>query len=108
MLATELKVVLAADPATARATARQGLGFYLAKRGYTTNLRRLGFTDEDFAGGGSDRLVDAVVAWGDAETVRKRVDEHHQAGADHVALHVLTPDARLPLAEYRQLAAALL
>ncbi|MFF1613837.1 TIGR03620 family F420-dependent LLM class oxidoreductase [Amycolatopsis sp. NPDC058278] len=107
LLAPELKVVLAADPATARATARQALSFYLAKRGYTANLRRLGFTDEDFAGGGSDRLVDAVVAWGDVETVLERVREHHRAGADHVALQVLTSNPGLPLAEYRELAAAL-
>jgi probable F420-dependent oxidoreductase len=108
LLAPELKVVLDADPVTARATARQALDFYLTKQGYPATLRRLGFTDEDLSGGGSDRLVDAVVAWGDVETVLKRVDEHHQAGADHVALQVLTPDpGRLPLAEYRELAAAL-
>jgi probable F420-dependent oxidoreductase len=115
LLAPELKVVLDADPATARAIARQALDFYLTKQGYPANLRRLGFTDEDLAGGGSDRLVDAVVAWGDVETVLKRIDEHHQAGADHVALQVLTPDTdspraeerRLPRAEYRELAAAL-
>lgn len=115
LLAPELKVVLAADPATARATARQALGFYLDKRGYSTNLRRLGFTEEDLANGGSDRLIDAVVAWGDVETVLSRIDEYHQAGADHVALQVLTEDTdspapdrqRLPYEHYRRLADAL-
>lgn len=105
-------MVLESDPETARAIARQALSFYLPKRGYSTNLRRLGFTDEDLAAGGSDRLVDAVVAWGDPDTVAKRIAEHHQAGADHVAVHVLdwqtdAPDRsqrRLPRALYRRLA----
>ncbi|MGW4211239.1 LLM class F420-dependent oxidoreductase [Lentzea sp. NPDC004789] len=116
LLAPELKVVLETDPARARGIARQALGFYLTKRGYAANLRRLGYTDADLADGGSDRLVDAVVAWGDEETVLGRVAEHHQAGADHVALQVLTeatdtPDLdrrELPVAEYRRLAAAMI
>lgn len=113
LLAPELKVVLEPDPATARAIARQALAFYLSKRGYSGNLRRLGFTDQDLTGGGSDRLVDAVVAWGDPDTVAKRIAEHHEAGADHVAVQVLdwrtdAPDLsqrRLPRAQYEQLAA---
>jgi probable F420-dependent oxidoreductase len=116
LLAPELKVVLHADAATARATARQALAFYLDKRGYSTNLRRLGFTEEDLASGGSDRLIDAVVAWGDVDTVLSRIDEYHQAGADHVAVQVLTEDTdsldpdrqRLPHEQYRRLAEALL
>jgi probable F420-dependent oxidoreductase len=115
LLAPELKVVLEADPARARATARQALAFYLDKRGYSRNLRRSGFTDADLAGGGSDRLVDAVVAWGDLDTVLRRVGEYHDAGADHVALQVITdetdhPDLdrrRLPRAGYRVLAEAI-
>jgi probable F420-dependent oxidoreductase len=115
LLAPELKVVLAADPATARATARQALRFYLGKRGYSANLRRMGFTEEDLTGGGSDRLVDAVVARGDVDDVLRRIDEYHQAGADHVALQVLTGDTdspdpdrqRLPCEQYRRLAEAL-
>jgi probable F420-dependent oxidoreductase len=114
-LAPELKVVLESDPGTARAVARQALGFYLSKRGYAGNLRWLGYTDDDLCGGGSDRLVDAVVAWGDLDAILRRVDEHHQAGADHVALQVLTPDTdhpdpqrrRLPREQYRRLAGAL-
>jgi len=115
LLAPELKVVLEPEPSRAREIARQALGFYLSKRGYSTNLRRLGFTDDALAGGGSDRLIDAVVAWGDADAVLRRVEEFHQAGADHVALQVLTdetdhPDPqrrRLPREQYRQLAGAL-
>ncbi|WP_241998537.1 MULTISPECIES: LLM class F420-dependent oxidoreductase [Kribbella] len=115
LLAPELKVVLESDPGTARAIARQALEFYLSKRGYSGNLRRLGFTDEDLAGGGSDRLVDAVVAWGDVDAVMARIAEHHQAGANHVAVQVLNwqtddPDRdqrRLPRAQYRQLAEGL-
>lgn len=115
LLAPELKVVLETDPATARAIARQALDFYLDKRGYSQNLRRLGFGDDDLAGGGSDRLVDAVVAWGDVGTVLRRIDEHHQAGADHVAVQLLTAETdsphherrRLPREQYRRLAEAL-
>ncbi|MFK4087978.1 LLM class F420-dependent oxidoreductase [Kribbella sp. NPDC020789] len=112
VLAPELKVVLETDPVEARAIARQALDFYLSKRGYATNLRRLGFTDDDLQNGGSDRLVDAVVAWGDPDTVQSRIAEHHQAGADHVAVQLLNrttdglpqPNRRLPRADYRQLA----
>jgi probable F420-dependent oxidoreductase len=115
LLAPEQKVVLESDPSTARAIARQALDFYLTKRGYATNLRRLGFTDDDLADGGSDRLVDATVAWGDPNTVRARIAEHHQAGADHVAIQLLTwqtdsperTSRRLPREGYRRLAEAL-
>jgi hypothetical protein len=75
---------------------------------YTNSLRRLGFTDDDFAGDLSDRLVDAVVAWGDLDAIRARVQEHHDAGADHVALQVLPFDDLDTLrAQWRDLAAAL-
>jgi probable F420-dependent oxidoreductase len=115
LLAPELKVVLASDPAEARGIARQALGFYLSKRGYSGNLRRLGYTDDDLAGGGSDRLIDALVGWGDVDRVLRRVEEHRQAGADHVTLQPLTwesdhPDTgrrRLPMEQYRRLAEAL-
>lgn len=115
LLAPEQKVVLETDPATARAVARQALAFYLGKRGYSANLLRLGFSADELAGGGSDRLVDSVVAWGDVHTVLARVAEHLAAGADHVALQPLTADTdspvperrRLPLEQYRLLAAAL-
>jgi probable F420-dependent oxidoreductase len=109
LLAPEVKVVLETDPDRARAVARRHLGFYMELPNYTRNLLRLGFTEEDFADGGSDRLVDATVAWGDPEAIRRRVAAHHDAGADHAALQVLTDDRSvLPRAQWRELAAALL
>jgi hypothetical protein len=58
---------------------------------YVNNWRRLGFSDADFAGGGSDRLVDAVIAWGDEKAIRARLDEHWQAGADHICVQAIGP-----------------
>ncbi len=73
---------------------------------YTNNLRRFGFGDDDFAGAGSDRLVDAIVAWGDLDTVARRVSALRDAGADHVCLQVIRPDDDLPRAEWREIASA--
>lgn len=94
LLAPEQVVVLDRDPSTARALARRHTGSYLRLPNYTNNLRRLGFGDADFGSGGSDRLVDALVAWGDEEAIRRRVQAHLDAGADHVAVQVLDPDRR--------------
>jgi probable F420-dependent oxidoreductase len=105
LLAPEQKVVLATDPAAARRIARAALATYLRLPNYVNSLLRLGFTDDDVAGGGSDRLVDALVAWGDAETVAARLDEHHAAGADHVAVQVLTGTGRVPVAEWAAITA---
>jgi len=108
LLAPEQAVVLEPDPTQARAVARQHMQVYLGLRNYTANLRRFGFTDDDLAAGGSDRLVDAVVAWGPLERVAERVRSHFDAGADHVCLQVLTAtQGALPLAEWRELAGAL-
>ncbi|MFF8400844.1 LLM class F420-dependent oxidoreductase [Streptomyces sp. NPDC014846] len=106
LLAPELMVVLETDPARARALAREALSMYLALPNYTDNFLRLGFTEEDIAGGGSDRLVDAVFAWGDENRVRDRIDTFRSAGADHLALQVVTDSPRdsLPRAEWRRLA----
>ncbi|MFI0454098.1 LLM class F420-dependent oxidoreductase [Actinomadura sp. 6N118] len=105
LLAPEVKVVLDEDPAQARAAARAHLALYLRLPNYTSNLLRLDFDEADLANGGSDRLVDAVFAWGDVEAVRRRTNEHLDAGADHVALQVITEDRTgLPLAEWRALA----
>lgn len=105
LLAPEQAVVLEADPMTARAIARRHTTSYLAAPNYANNLRRLGWTDEDFADGGSDRLVDALVAWGDLAAVRRRIVEHLDAGADHVCLQVLPAHAdTIPLREWRVLA----
>ncbi|MEV6082334.1 LLM class F420-dependent oxidoreductase [Streptomyces parvulus] len=108
LLAPEFKVVLDSDPARARATARAYLGRYLALPNYTKNFLNLGFTDADVADGGSDRLIDAVFAWGDDDTVRTRIDAFLDAGADHVALQVVEDDmSRAPREGWRRLASLL-
>ncbi|MFF0114453.1 TIGR03620 family F420-dependent LLM class oxidoreductase [Streptomyces prasinus] len=109
LLAPELSVVLDTDLDRARTTARNMLSMYLRLPNYTDNLLRLGFAESDFEGGGSVRLLDALFALGDAERVRARTREYLDAGADHVALQVLTADeggAGLPRAEWRELARA--
>ncbi|MBK3526523.1 MULTISPECIES: LLM class F420-dependent oxidoreductase [Streptomyces] len=109
LLAPELKVVLESDPARARETARAYLARYLELPNYTNNFLRLGFTEADVADGGSDRLIDAVFAWGDEARIRERVTAFHEAGADHVALQVVTANTgeALPRKEWRDLAALL-
>ena len=92
LLVPEQKVVLDPDPARARAVAREKLAMYLALSNYTNNWLRLGYTEDDLADGGSDRLVDGLVAWGDEEAIRTRVRAHLDAGADQVALQVLGDD----------------
>jgi probable F420-dependent oxidoreductase len=107
-LIPEQAVVLETDPERARDLARRHTSAYLALPNYINNLRRLGFEDSDLDGAGNDRLVDAIVAWGDIETVARRVREHHDAGADHVCVQVLSQDRRgLPRPQWRELAAAL-
>lgn len=109
LLAPELSVVLDTDLDRARTTARTMLAMYLQLPNYTDNLLRLGFTENDFEGGGSIRLLDALFALGDAEQVRARARQYLDAGADHVALQVLTAGqggAGLPRTEWRALAEA--
>ena len=89
LLAPEHKVVLSTDPNEAREIGRKAVDFYLGLSNYLNNWKRLGFTDDDLARPGSDRLIDAVVAHGSAEEVAGRLDLHLQAGADHVAIQVL-------------------
>jgi probable F420-dependent oxidoreductase len=110
LLAPEQKVYFGDDPGDAREVARQKLGRTLDLPNYSNNLRRLGLDDEDFAGGGSDRLLDALVAWGSPDTVAGRVRAHFDAGADHVCVQVLLGGGRggLPRAGWRIAAAALL
>jgi probable F420-dependent oxidoreductase len=109
LLAVEQAVVLEADSFKAREIARSHTSRYLALPNYVNNLRRLGFTDGELANGGSDRLVDAIVAWGDMKTVIDRVRAHQSAGADHVCIQVLTEDPQaLPLPQWRELASGLL
>lgn len=105
MLCPEQAVVLSTDPDEARSIARAHMATYLNLPNYTNNLRRLGWTDGDLGGGGSDRLVDAIVAWGDEDAIAERVRAHHDAGADHVCLQVLEADVTsLPLEAWRRLA----
>lgn len=92
LLVPEQKVVLSTDPAEARALARDALAMYLTLTNYTNAWLRLGFTEADLADGGSDRLVDALVAWGDVDAIRERIAAHWDAGADQVALQVLNTD----------------
>ena len=107
-LAPEQAVVLETDPAEARRLAREHMGTYLGLANYVNNLKRLGFTDDDVADGGSDRLVDAIVAWGDLDQVAARVRAHHDAGADHVAVQVVAAADHGPLNDlWRRLAPAL-
>lgn len=109
LLAPEQAVILETDADKARAVARGHMATYLGLPNYANNLKRLGFTDDDIGNGGSDRLVDAIVAWGSVDKIAQRIRAHHDAGADHVCIQVLDPDPRtLPLPQWRELAAALL
>jgi len=109
LLAVEQAVVLETDSTKAREIARAHASRYLALPNYANNLRRLGFGDEDLVGGGSKRLVDAIVAWGDMAAVIDRVRAHQSAGANHVCVQVLPPDPQaLPIREWREVASALL
>lgn len=108
LLAPEIKVVLDTDLDRARATARRHLEMYLRLPNYTNNLLRLGFVQDDFADGGSDRLIDAVFAVGDVDAARGRMAAHYDAGADHAVIQVITPDRTgMPRAQWRELAAGL-
>ncbi|MDQ6697847.1 MAG: LLM class F420-dependent oxidoreductase [Actinomycetota bacterium] len=109
LVASEQGVVLDTDRRRARATARLHLKTYLGLANYSNNWKRQGFTDDDLADGGSDRLVDALVVWGDEATIAKRVQQHRDAGADHVCIQVLTDDpAAFPAEQWRALAPALI
>ena len=108
LLAPEQMVVLETDPAEARRIGRAGMKVYMRAPNYLNNLKRLGFDDADLADGGSDRLVDAIIAWGDEDAIAKRVAEHHAAGADHVCVQVLQDGAAFPEAQLRRLVPALL
>jgi probable F420-dependent oxidoreductase len=86
---------------------RAHLGFYMALPNYTNNLKRLGFIEDDFKDGGSDRLVDALTAWGTTDRIVARVQRHFEAGADHVVVQVISDVAEPPLEVWTELAVAL-
>ena len=108
LLAPEQMVVLSTDADEARRIARAGMKIYLGLPNYWNNLVRLGFTDADREGGGSDRLVDAIVAWGTEDQIAERVAQHHAAGADHVCVQVLQDGMAMPEQQWRDLAKVLL
>jgi probable F420-dependent oxidoreductase len=108
MVAVEQGVILEKDPQRARTIARTNLQRYFDLPNYTNNWKRLGFTDDEIADGGTDRLIDALVVWGDEAAIAERVRQHRDAGASHVCIQVLTEDPRaLALDEWRILAPAL-
>ena len=103
LLCVEQAAILESDAGKARALARQFLAIYLGLPNYYNNWNRLSFTDADRENGGSDRLIDALIVWGDEKTIRARLDAHVQAGADHVCVQTIggikgglaLPDERL-------------
>lgn len=106
LLIPEQAVILERDKTRALDIGRRHIRRYLPLRNYTDNLHRLGFTTADFEHHGSDRLINALVAWGDEATIAERITQHRQAGADHVCIQVLDADLRgLPSAQWRRLAA---
>jgi probable F420-dependent oxidoreductase len=110
LVAPEQMVILETNPERARAIARASADRYLHAPNYVNNLLKLGYTDDDVANGGSERLIDDLIAWGEPATIATRIAEHHAAGADHVCIQVLTEtpgDLDAAVAGYRQLAPAL-
>ena len=105
LLATELACVLDTDDQRGRATAREYAQTYLGLRNYAANLRRFGFSEEDLGGGGSDRLIDAVIPHGSPEQIATVVQAHLEAGADHVCLQPVGVRG-IPRAEWTTLAGA--
>jgi probable F420-dependent oxidoreductase len=108
LLAPEQVVVLETDASRAREIGRRHMASYLRLPNYVNNLRTLGYLDSDFSDGGSDRLVDAIVAWGDEEAIAGRVSEHLDAGADHVAVQGYAENADAVLEQLERLAPVLL
>jgi probable F420-dependent oxidoreductase len=107
LVAPEVAVVVEEDPETARKLAREYAALYLGLSNYTKNLLNFGYTEQDIADGGSDRLIDAVIPHGSAERIAEAIQAHFEAGADHVCLQPLGHGPE-PLDDFRALAAALL
>jgi probable F420-dependent oxidoreductase len=109
VLAVEQTVVLESDPSEARAIARRFAVHYLQTANYANNLKRMGWTEADVGGAGSDAVIDAVVAWGDVDRIANRVRAQLDAGADHVCVQVVSDDENdVCLPQLRELSAALL
>lgn len=103
-LCVEQKVLGVTDPAKARAVARQTMAFYMPLTNYLNSWRRMGFAEEDLVDGGSDRFLDAMIAWGDEGDIRRRIQAHFDAGASHVCIQALRADGQ-PLPDFDLLAA---
>jgi probable F420-dependent oxidoreductase len=103
-LCVEQKVLLVKDSAKAREIARQTMAFYMPLPNYRNNWRRLGFSQQDLSDGGSDRFLDAMVAWGDESVIQRRIQAHFDAGASHVCIQPLHPDGQ-PLPDLNALSA---
>jgi probable F420-dependent oxidoreductase len=101
-LCVEQKVLLVTDSGKAREIARQAMAFYLPLTNYRNNWKRVGFSDEDLAGGGSDRFLDAMVAWGGEDAIRQRIRAHFDAGASPVCIQPLHPNGE-PLPDFTAL-----
>jgi len=95
-LCPEQMVLLETDATKARAVARKNMDVYVKLPNYQNNLRQLGYGDEDFENGGSDRLVDAIVCWGDEKAIAERIQAHYDAGADHVCIQPFRTDGPGP------------
>ncbi|HTO53018.1 MAG TPA: TIGR03620 family F420-dependent LLM class oxidoreductase [Myxococcota bacterium] len=103
-LCVEQKVLLETDPAKARGLGRAAASIYLGLENYRNNWKRLGFSDADLSNGGSDRFIDATVAWGDVSAIAKRVRAHQDAGASHVCIQPINPNG-VPLPDWKALEA---
>src|SRR5215472_6004789 len=91
LLCPEVWVLLESDPAAARAAARATLSRYLQLENYVNGWHRQGFGDDELSGGGSNRFLDAMVAWGGEAAIRDRIRQHWDAGADHVCIQPISP-----------------
>jgi len=103
-LCVEQKVLLETDPQKARALGRAAAAIYLGLENYRNNWKRLGFSESDLANGGSDRFIDATIAWGDVGAIQKRIRAHQEAGASHVCIQPINP-AGVPLPDWKALEA---
>ncbi|MCP3856974.1 MAG: LLM class F420-dependent oxidoreductase [Actinomycetia bacterium] len=107
MVATEQMVVLETDPTKAREIARKNMAVYLGLPNYANNLIRMGYTEDEVTNA-SDRVVDAIVVWGDIDTIASRVKAHQDAGASHVCVQVLQSGTDIPTSAWGELASALI
>ena len=114
-LAPMVAVILETDSSKARELARKDLSIYLDLPNYRNNFLRIGFTEDDLSGGGSDRLLDAIRPWGDMQTISSKIIEHFDAGADHVCVQLVIDQTEqqklqngLPIKQWQSLAESLL